>query len=128
VSADPPATANFRWFGRLAVAVALLAVICAAIGFRFVFLAGCAGDLKVGLGDPLEALRLEEIAMQWLVGATVLAGLAIAAGIVSLFHHSILAALLEAMVPAALVGIIFWFVAWDVQVFGHRSCGVWNGI
>jgi hypothetical protein len=101
--------------------------MCAAIGFRFVFLSGCAGDLKVGLGDPLEALRLEGIAMQWLAGATLLAGLAIAASIVWFFHHSILAAMLEAVVPAALVGIMLWLVAWDVTRFGIQSCGVWNG-
>jgi hypothetical protein len=111
----------------LAIAFALAAAICAGIGFRYVFLAGCTADLKTGLGNPLEALRLEEIGMQWLAGSTALFGLAIALCIVRLFRHSLPVALIEAVVPAAVVGVVLWMVAWEVEGYGVRSSGIYNG-
>jgi hypothetical protein len=117
-------TTPFLKSGWLISAATLLALICAAIGFRFAFLAGCAGDLKVGLGDPLEALRLENIAMLWLAGATILGVLAIAVTIVRYLHLSFLVGL---FIPAGLIWVVLWFAAMEVERFGVRSCGVWNG-
>jgi hypothetical protein len=111
----------------LVIAFALPAAICAGTGLRYVFLAGCTADLKTGLGNPLEALRLEEIGMQWLAGSTALFGLAIALCIVRLFRHSLPVALLEAVVPAAAVGIVLWLIAWDLGRYGIESCGIYGG-
>jgi len=62
-----------------------------------------------------------------LAGATLLAGPAIAASIVRLFHHTLPAALMESTIPAGLIWIALWFAAIDVERFGIQSCGVWNG-
>jgi len=111
----------------LAIAFAMAAAICAAIGLRYVYLSGCAADLKVGVGNPTEALRLEAIAMQWLAGSTTLFGGAIALCIVRLFRHSLPVALLEAVVPAAAVRIVLWLIAWDLGRYGIVSCGIYGG-
>lgn len=100
---DAAARPHRFWSGWLVAVLALPAAICAGIGFRYVFLAGCAGDLKVGLGNPLEALRLENIAMLWLAGSSVLFGLAIGMSIAWLFRHSFVAAALEGVILAGIV-------------------------
>ena len=126
--ADASVKPNRAWSDWLATACALLAAICAGIGFRYVFLAGCAADLKVGLGNPLEALRLENISMLWLAGSSVLFGLATGMSIAWLFRHSFAAALLEGVIPAGIVWVLFWFAALEVEGYGIESCGIYGGI
>jgi hypothetical protein len=62
-----------RSFGIASLVFLVIALLLLGGHVYFVFQAGCAGDLKGGSGDVMEAIRLEGLAWQY-AAASILSG------------------------------------------------------
>ena len=104
---------------KIFIAALLGAITSTIISFWLMYQSGCAGDLKTGTsGDPIEALRIESMAMQVMFVAMILYAMAY----FMKSKESILLRIIGALGIMVIVFVISFIPGVYFQGIGVASC------
>jgi hypothetical protein len=101
---------------RISYAVLVLTTLCAAIYIVLANAAGCAGDVKSGLGDPAKALELENLSLVPYM-------LAVPTGVFGILVHPRIRKVVPILCLFMCVLPLLWWFGAKVEVAGILRCG-----